>query len=56
MGAELFAVVSFSAETGVERIIKGIRSEAMGMKVFGSAETNFPSRVVFQRPLPRICR
>ncbi len=48
VGAEPFAIVSgVSAETGVERIIDGIRSEAAGMKVFGSTETNFPSRVTF---------
>jgi len=47
LGAELFAVVSFSAETGVERMIKGLRSEAMGMKVLGARRRAFLAELRF---------
>ncbi len=48
VGAEPYALVSgISAEKHAERIIEGIKSEAKGLKIFGSTEKNFPTKTTF---------
>ncbi len=48
VGAEPFAIINnISTTKGVERIIEGIESEADNVHIFGSTESNFPSKVTF---------